>query len=624
MEGTEQVTNPILKQKRLLHRADELVNRRLAAADQFKAALLVASNAIQASRMLDNLQIVLDRKNENDDEATALEHDLADARVAFRQAIQNYDENEIFDAEGRIEQLTLFHDPFYLEGEEVRKKEYFEKKRRAGIRKATWATNPSSRFVSLLKGDIEGVEEVTEEEQRSCISKCAWGFAIIGMIIAISFLIADFWSAQANPALRTNLIRHEQLKLPVVYACISLPNIPTFQDLPNGKYPGTSLWGLRSYTHEDSKETLLYPKTKSITEPSFLGRSECSNSLKFLSKEAIVKALDAGMDQSTRCHSCLKIGAKTPIRLYRDAAIRRPSGGVTLEFATSRILEFCFNPAESLNTMLRSFLRDTLKAEGEKLVNRGIITIIESPYIDFAFDFGFEDFKTAFPDSSAPRLNAEASVLCNLYLFSGYFFPVKPGTETRYTYDINGGLESWKGIGNNGDTSHFLKVEQDFTIRESLDVNRSAILQAMRGADSTSGVIVAETSIRIFKVDDPLDPPGAYKDFAASLRRNHRDVLLFTKSMDAGVSTYTSSLQYGMRKVFRAVGTYRRYNISLDYKTFETEVITRSPTTSTAEFLTDIFEYVGLFTGICAYSVLVGPARMYLKRKPNQKNGNNQ
>lgn len=623
MNTPGEVTNPILEQRRLLRRAEgELVNRRIAVSDQFKNSLLVAANAIQASRMLDNLDIVLEHKREAGD-VTAFEQDLAEAREAFRQVIHNYDENGILEAEGRIEQLTLSHDPFYLEGEEVRKQEYFEKKRLAGIRKATWASNPSSRFVSLLKGDVGGVKEVSEEEQRSCISKCAWSFAILGMIIAISFLIADFWSAQVNPALSTNLFRHEELTLPVVIGCVSIPNIPTFQDLPNEQYPGTSLWGLRSYTHVDSNETLLYPETKLITEPSLLGRSDhCLTELQYMSKQAIASALNTEVHSTNRCHSCLKIGTRTPITLSREAAIRRPSGGVTLEFSTSRLLEFCFNPAESPNSILRSYLRDIVKAEGEKLVERGILTIVESPSIDFAFDYGFDDFKTAFPDSTAPRQNAEASVLCNLYFFSGYFFPVKPGTGTRYSYDLNGGVDSWKKIGNE---SNFLQVKQDYTVQENLNVDRESILESMRGRGTTSGLLVAETSVRIYKVDDPSDPPGAFKDFAASLRRNHRDVILFTKSVDNGVSTYITSLQYGERKVFKAVGTYRRFNISLDYKTFDTESITRRPTTSTAEFLTDIFEYAGLFTGICAYSVLVGPARMYLKRsKPNQKTRPNQ
>lgn len=622
MSAPDEIMNPILEQRRLLRRAEgELVNRRIAVSDQFKNSLLVAANAIQASRMLENLEIVLERKREAGD-VTAFEQDLTDERVAFRQAIQTYDENGIFEAEGRIEQLTLSHDPFYLEGEEVRKREYFEKKRLAGIRRATWTSNASSRFVSLLKGDLGGVEAVSEEEQRSCISKCAWGFAILGMIIAISFLIADFWSAQVNPALSTNLSQHEALNLPVVFGCLSIPNIPTFQELPNEQYPGTSLWGLRSYTHVDSKESLLYPKTKLITEPALLGRPEhCSKTLQYMSKEAITSALNMNIDLPNRCHSCLKIGAKNPITLSREAAIRRPSGGVTLEFATSRLLEFCFNPAESPNSSLRNYLRGIVKAEGQSLVDRGILTIIDSPSIGFAFDFGFDDFKAAFPDSTAPRQNAEASVLCNIYFFSGYFFPAKPGTETRYSYDLYGGVESWKKVGNH---SNFLQVKQDFTIQENLDVDREAILESMRGRDTTGGFLVAETSVHIYKVDDPSDPPGAYKDFAASLRRNHRDVLLFTKSIDNGVSTYTTTLQYGERKVFKAVGSYRRFNISLDYKTFETEAITRRPTTSTAEFLTDIFEYAGLFTGICAYSVLVGPARMYLKRsKPNQKASSN-
>lgn len=612
MSQTLSNTNALNEQKRVFRQAQQHLRiRRFTASDRFKKSLLIASNVIQSSRMLQNLENLVQLKRaEQDVDVDHLEEQLVQVHDSFQTALRDYSEEDIFNAESQIEHLTLFYDPVYLEGEEALKREYFEqqKKLRQRVTKVSWASNPSSRFVSLLKGDIEGVEEVTEEEQRSCISKCAWSFAIIGMVIAIAFLIVDFWQAQANPALSTTLTQNEKLTLPIIYGCLTFPLIPTFETLPNEQYKGFALWGLRSFTNVDTNHTLLFPKTKLITESTFLGRPEyCSQALQYLSKQSIIDARSDSFDPRKQCYSCLKIGGKTPMALSRKAATQRPSGAITLEFAASMDLEYCFNPLFGDNRALSKNLKETIKAHGQELVSRGIVNLI-SGTIEFAVDFGFEDFETAFPGDDAAEHSAVATVLCNLYFFSGYFFPVKPGTEVRYSFDMHGGIESWKPIGK---SSNFLSVvaEPRFATRY---VNRSMILAEM-SSDGDGTKAIAQTTVNIYSVNGPREHPNSLQDFAVSLRPNHRDVLFFTKSTEHEESRHSSVVQFGAQRIFQAIGRFIRYNISLDFATFETEHMTRRPTTSTAEFLTDIFEYVGLFTGICAYSVLVGPARMYLK-----------
>lgn len=504
----------------------------------------------------------------------------------------------------------------YLEYEEERKRMYLVERERGEKEgsKPTWASNASSKFISMLRGDLQGKEKVSERDQRSCISRCAWAFAIIGLCIALGFSVVDFWYAQAYPAVSTNLYLNDALKLPVVYACLTVPFLPTFADLPTAQFVGNPLWGMRSYTNVDTNDTLIYPHTKLVVEETFLGdRSLCNERMKYLSKKSIESSLGSRMPESEKCYSCLRFGAQTPIEVKRQYAMLRTAGAVTLEFATIKDTEFCFSPYESLNPFLRRTLLDTLKEHAEQLVERGIIVLLNAPssqYAQYGLEFGFDDYTPAFPDEPHRRLLAQASVICNLYLFSGYFFPVKPGTETRYSYDIDGGLYSWRQLGHD---SNYLIVQSVKTLFFDGNITREKVLRQMT-EESMEGVKLEDTSINVYVVDQATDPPGAYKDFATSLRQNHRDVLLITEHVDNGQKRYTASVQLGIRKLFEVVGRFNRFNISLDFATFETEIVTRRPTTSTPEFLTDIFEYVGLFTGVCAYSVLVGPARMYLRR----------
>lgn len=616
-------------QRTFRHAQQHLRNRRIAIADDFKQSLLVASNTVQFSRMLQNLQnLILVKRAEQDADADHLEEQVNSVNDFFQTAIEKYSKADILNAEGQIEHLTLFYDPKYLEGEEAHKRDYFERRKQLkekNLPKQSWTSSTTSRFLGLLKGDIAGVEEVTVEEQRSCISKCAWGFAILGMCIAIIFLILDYWQSQANPALSTSIVQNDYLQLPVIFACVSMPHIPLFLNYPTSRYKGNAMWGLSIYRNIEANHTLVFPHTSYVAEPSFLGSPEfCPKALQYLSKQNILSNLAGSNDPHKSCYSCLKIGARIPVFLSRKAATLRPSGAVTLGFASSNTLELCFNPTQHANVFYKQTLLATLRLHIEDIEARGVVIILNPKLsLENALDFGFEAFENESPAGDytyrTKMYSAQATVFCNMYLFSGVFFPVEPGTEIRYEFDITRGIEAWKPIGN---LSNFLDIGPHFDYNDQL-VSKTDLMAVLRDASSFSR-LTPETAINIYSVAGPSDRPDSLQHFHTALRMFHRDVLLFTKSSEEGKSRHTSVMQQGAQRLGGIGSEYRRYNISFDFATFETERVIRRPTTSTAEFLTDIFEYVGLFTGICAYSVLVGPARMYLKSlgKRNRPDGN--
>lgn len=169
----------------------------------------------------------------------------------------------------------------------------------------------------------------------------------------------------------------------------------------------------------------MYPETRElITEPAFLGpKNVCEEALSVMSLQDILSGLDSAFDSAfdpaARCYSCLRIGQKRPIRLSYENALSRPSGAVTLEFATSMDIEFCFNPLQAQNSAIRESLQDLLKTHGDRLIERNIVKIASNanPSVDiqFALDFGFEAYSLATPRDDRPRGAAEATLFCNLY-----------------------------------------------------------------------------------------------------------------------------------------------------------------------------------------------------------------
>ncbi|CAN8075818.1 unnamed protein product [Agarophyton chilense] len=606
--------SPAVKNAKVLKLArEELTQRSLYISEQYKASLRIGSGVLQTVRMIENLHNIMEKKRSQNENVNRMERQLESARASLMQAIRTYDEDRILEAERIAEQLTLSYDPVYLEMEEDRWNRYQEEKSNQNRQKVTWASNPPSRFVSLMKGDFEGVQEVTEAEQRSCVSKCAWLFAIIGLIVALGFLVADFWYAQAKPAITSTVIRNERLQMPIIHLCSEFPFLPAFENLTREEYAGETLFGLRSYTNLDNDETITYPKTKElVSEPSLLGNPEyCSENMRYISKKRIVSALNGEADPNRLCYSCLRVGQKKPIFLNAERAKYRSLGAVTFESAISYDMEYCFNPSMVIAGWLKANMRFSIETHWDRLLEEKIITIFDAPDADYVKNNGFDHLRGS-PEVLAAT---QAAIYCNIYFFSGFFFPVQPGTQIRYGFDFSR-IDPWVRLSND---EYYLETQTEvinpFTEQSS---NRAMVLDiirnAKRGASDEQRI-----GVNLFVLDTGKDRSPKPHDFVGSLRENHRDVLLLTREEDNEQPRYVKKIIAGPKKLFVSVGRFARFNVSVDFATFDTVLVSRRPTTSLPEFLTDVFEYVGLFTGICAYTLIVGPARLYLKMFKSDK-----
>lgn len=617
-----QVTPPVLypqnisKAKRNYHARTEVIT------GAFRSSLLVGSNALLTLRMLDHLQEVAEGKEKSSEDASSLRSTIGQQRVALFHAVGQYEEPDIHKVQADVEQIMLAHNPLYLEGEEARRISYMDKNNIIPRVKPTWATNPSYRFVSLMKGDPEGATPVTEEEQRSCISKCSWSIALIGLAVALAFLIVDYWTAQTNPALSTTIFHQKQVQVPTIFACLNIPAIPLFANFPSGQYHGYPLWGFRSYTDIERNESFMFPKTMEfVADETYIGNpSRCEEQLSYMSRQDMQSGISSRLSFRDNCYSCLRIGNKRPIELSFANARNRQAGVVTLEFGVSTDLEFCLRPRRVLDDRSLFLLNRLLTQAGKEMVQKGIIEVVDpnnATTIGYALWRAFSVYAVKYPTNNLVMQSAMRSVFCNLYLFSGHFFPVKPGTAVRYKYTRADGIDGWKQVGN---PANFLTWDDNRYVFRKHAFDSKNILNEMRFGSGHSSSAISISPIDIYALSSNNKEKPSFSEFAGPILEGKRNVLMFSKRIDDGVVRYSNKMQSGEEKVFAAGQRFARFNLSLDYESFETLVVVRRPTTSTAEFFTDVFEYIGLFTGICAYSVLVSPARMYLKRLNNQGN----
>lgn len=596
-----------------------LRRRRRCQFDNFQDSLRTASNCLDCRKMIKHLEEIALKESANEEnkiEESELLEQLEGYRKNLEQAVNKYDRFEIHSLQGSLEALILRYNPDYIERVQAEKVLF-----RKAVREnkpphspPTWNEDPAYRLLSLFRGDFSGQKrKVTAEELRWWVSRGAWVLAISLLLVAITFVSIDFYRSITNPALSTKVTQMERLSLPIVYACLTIPFVPTFLDIEkSSSFVGYPLWALRSYTNFENGETYVFPDTNdAVAESTFIGiEGYCNESMKHISKKKIEEASNI-VNDVTRCYSCLRIGEKKPVWITYKNSHLRPSGAVTLEFALQKELGYCFKQGGMWDTFVRDGVKDELKKHSRRLNESGaILALNPSDDMNFILEHGFqaiEDLK------DANRLNlAQASVYCNLYFLSGVFYPIEPGTQIRYSFNRSDGVNAWKML---EDESKYLKIPRNIQIGidDAAGINETTFLDAMHNVSAMNFEIASKASVNIFSVEKSTSRPGVM-DFSGVLRDGFSDTLLYTKTIEQGTTRFKSTVQLESQKQFLVMSPYDRLNVSLDFASFNVAVNVKVPTTTLAEFLTDVFEYVGLFTGICAYSLLVSPARIYLQR----------
>lgn len=606
--------------------------RRIRQYERLRKALCCASNSLDSRKMMDHIQkqVVTPKALREKPQLQHLADEMAESAGQLYIAVDENDGKQIREIHTMLDRILLQHDRNYLE-EMQREKFRF---RRAVIQNKAphppprWFQNPTYRLLSTFKGDFSGEKrKVTVREQRWYVSRGAWLLAITFLAIAITFVILDFHTSMTNKAVSTKIVQHDTLPLPVVYACLTLAQIPMFsmqrlkrlREPSNNEFGGYPLWGLRSYTHHETGETYTFPRTHEvIAEEVNIGDNltKCNDMLSYMSYSNIKRAAGR-MTGFDRCFTCLRIGNRKQVWLNYSNAIKRAPGAITLEFGISKSLDYCFRRGGMWNTLNSRDILTVLLENQDRLLEEEAIQMIDVDDISFVLNHGLEAIE---------RLGDEflyamtrASILCNLYFLSGALYPVAPEAKVRYSFNLSAGRDAWVRL---DDESKYLEIWSSIplgVVQFGVVNSTSYMHELLNISENEHYQTETGITLRIFTVENASTGQPGVGDFSTILHDSNQDLLLYSKRIEENVPNYLSSVQHGGRKQFLIWSSYRRTNISLDFATFDVEHSVKVPTTTLVEFLTDLFEYIGLFTGICAYSLLVSPARMYLRRRQNVK-----
>lgn len=478
----------------------------------------------------------------------------------------------------------------------------------------------------VTRGTIyEDLDELKKEARgkrfcSSLILGAAWSASLLLTIIAITFLTRDYANAQVNKAIRNERFTIPVVLLPALTICSSYNYIPSFDDYPTAQYPGFPLFMVSAYIRGNRsvkypQRRMLYPDTRadgtnSPVERVFVtrNRSSCLRQEFDVKREmrSIHEFTDsqsiASLNRSSACSHCFRIGVKQPELIKKPAAdslsdLKNPPVQVLVK--QSKLLQMCYGRTHYFPWLVRIMVEEFIIYSGQ-LTKRGILDYNGANVSVWKLDWS-SGLENKFPITDIPGF---VSCVCNIYFFSGFFYPVAKATNISYKYRHTSPLD-WKRVGTG-----------PYFSQRTWGSNKSLIIgpnPEMLRRDS-----YFFDGLRIFGEDSESVGAKTVSPQTSMINLDNKNSIAlfgFTRSVVNGHVDYHCTTTVKSEKEWFTAAVYDNFWILLDIQRFEEVRVDRGATMTLAEYVTDIFEYLGMFTGICIYTFLVAPAQQPIRRQ---------
>lgn len=455
---------------------------------------------------------------------------------------------------------------------------------------------------------LEGSSQNKVQQFRS-IAFCAWTFAVLMLVLALSFLTKEFIQSQRNPGIRIEQIAFTELALPVTSFCTDLQGVPSFHDYPTAEYPGYPLFLVSALKnlHDEAVSTIQYPElgNTQLVEESYLGTdlAKCKSDLSRMSirrsRETLFRynleknVSIIGVDKLDKhpCQKCFSIG-KGRKQIVSATKVRSPvSMPVSVTVSSSSAYAFCVLRHGSRSAIIQTFFETELAHYAAELSSRGIISLPSG--------LTQRDKTSAFMATGNNDVSALREMMCSVYFFSGFFYPSEDAG--KISFDWMPTEKKWKSTG----TAKY----------STLTHNISSPNTAGPGSETLSKDVYFSKSIEVHYEDQSVASKqnGLVAPFsAASFLSGPSETLAYikrTQQSDNSIlyNAETSTHATSSNGLFSA--RFNEWTVGFDYREFATTTVSEQPTMSWPEFVTDIFEFVGLFTGVCIFSMIVAPSQ---------------
>lgn len=434
----------------------------------------------------------------------------------------------------------------------------------------------------------------------------AWMFALSGLFASIAFLTRDFINAQQNLAVKVIRLPETPKRLPAITVCADEFSLSPFHDYPTPQYPGLPLLVITMISRtgrviNQPAGDLQYPDTlpgrpgspvefvqvtddeKECQKPGF----DIERENRSLSMTNLLSMFSSAGTNSSLCRHCFRFGYNTEEILEpfkKQASIASFEPAIKLIVSKSRLFGLCQTTFKATILQTEAIVIRELYNHASELEQRGIL------------DFNGYNYSEILTSIRRQKVTRYAEFYCNVYFFSGYFYPLLSKTNISYRY-TGKSPHVWEKVGTGPYFSPYL---WNLSAPTTAGPNREAIEKDVYGLNGLRLFVEDQASAR------PKFVPSS-TEFTMLGLFDAFSTFAFKRMNVFGNIEYRATQLLAEEKTVRA-GFVEHFHIGFDFNLFEEERFFTYSTMSWSEYITDLFEFMGLFTGICIFTLIVAPA----------------
>lgn len=437
----------------------------------------------------------------------------------------------------------------------------------------------------------------------------AWCFAVICLLITLVCLTKDFIHSQLNPGIRMEQVAADVLSAPAITVCNQNMGQPSFLNFPTKKYPGHPLFGISRVQNmhnglfsdnvfKSDNGTGISPYITPIYKGP--GIPKCKNELGQMSinrarsslfkykLEKNISLIGVPSYDQFPCYQCFTFGAEHEQKLSKGKHRSTSDMPLSMEVFSSRIMAFCQLRQENTSPFLKTFFDLEFKAHFGNLTDAGILFVPKG--------LSEQNMTKLFQSSDHFYGRNLQEFFCSVYFFAGYFYPSEDAGNVRYEWSK--AENKWNSIPG---TRTYLAGTVGKSTSGSRNYNyafgpgHSSLLDIEYGMgievnyEEPEKAVLREGLLPLNAPVSFIDGPSVTKVYFNRRNEDEQGTIY-----DAEITTLTDQEETFEKR-------YLQWSLGYDYRDFTTTKRSTQPSMSWPEFMTDIFEYIGLFTGKCIH-----------------------
>lgn len=455
------------------------------------------------------------------------------------------------------------------------------------------------------------LESVASTREKRIVAVLAWILCTIGLLISLSFVTLDFLQSRNESTNTLRITSSNSLKLPHIFLCNTDSSFPIFLELPNDEYFGEPYTWLDFLTLPSSQISASYPDTQEMPQVSVttLDRrgNECS-----VPKVANPVTFYNELRVPPECYYCLAILRSPALILKNTQHESRDSKNklatnplpdkLSLKLSQSQYIHLCKAASIfGLQPPVRKALVAKFASHFTNLIGRGTL--------DFNGWTNWTDDQLLWPTERSYGSVRDTTVYdivdlcCNVYLFSGYFFPASEG-QIQYRFDnsTKKWLRSGEGPFYPQDMGEFYDIARAFPEETNSMIAEEEYDNRTRYVSKAIHVFTNQSA-------------RAGLTLLGTVRETSMSNIFLERSITRGHESFTGRVLSSSLETVDIRGVNYVFYLSFAFETFLTRLVTDQAAVSLTAFVADFAGLSSLFLDVSVYTVIVSPIMVAARRR---------